>query len=51
MGYRPFASLCIGQVFVYGGTWWRKRSGRTAESLDRPDVWYYFGKNEVVVPS
>ena len=48
---KSFSSVCIGQVFVYGGTWWRKVSKRTAESLDRPDTWFYFRKNEMVVPS
>ena len=48
---KPFSSVCIGQVFTYNGTWWRKASKRTAASLDRPDTWFYFGKNEKVVPS
>jgi hypothetical protein len=48
---KPFGSVCVGQVFTYNGTWWRKCSKRTAESLDRQDTWFFFRKNEVVVPS
>lgn len=49
--YKPFSSVHIGQVFTYNGTWWRKCSKRTAESLDRPDIRCYFGRNETVLPS
>lgn len=49
--YKPFNSVHIGQVFTYNGTWWRKRSSRTAELLDNSYRWFYFGRNEIVVPS
>ena len=51
MQHKQFSDVCIGQVFTYNGTWWRKRSSRTAESLDRPEVRCFFRKNETVVPS
>lgn len=47
---KSFGSVYIGQVFIYGGIWWRKCSSRTAESLDRPEI-RFFRKNEVVVLS
>jgi hypothetical protein len=43
-----FKDIPNGNHFLFNGTWWEKRSSRTAHVLSWPTRWFYFSKNETV---
>jgi len=43
-----FKNITIGNHFFFNGTWWEKRSSRTAHVFGRPYRWFYFSKQELV---
>ena len=43
-----FNNITIGNHFFFDGTWWEKRSSRTAHVLGRPNRWFFFSKGEIV---
>jgi len=43
-----FKNITIGNHFYFNGTWWEKRSSRTAHVFGRPYRWFYFSKEEIV---
>ena len=43
-----FKNIAIGNRFFLNGTWWVKRSTRTAHVLGWNHRWFYFSKEEVV---
>ena len=45
---KTFEDIAVGTHFYRGGTWWEKRSSRTAQVLGRPSRWFYFSKHDAV---
>ena len=43
-----FKDIPVGNHFFRAGTWWEKRSTRTAHVFGRPYRWFYFSKNAFV---
>lgn len=46
-----FENLAVGAEFEFNGSWYFKRSSRTAELLDVSGRWFYFSSWEVVTPT
>ena len=45
---KTFKDIKAGTQFYFNGTWWEKRSSRTAHVFGRPTSWFYFSKDENV---
>ena len=43
-----FAKIKIGDAFHLNGTWWVKKSSRTAYLWEMPHTWFYFSKDDLV---
>lgn len=43
-----FAKIKIGDAFHLNGTWWVKKSSRTAYLWEMPHRWFYFSKDDLV---
>lgn len=43
-----FKEIKKGAHFYFNGTWWEKRSSRTAHVFGRPHCWFYFSQNKNV---
>jgi hypothetical protein len=46
---KTFKDIKSGIHFYFSGTWWEKRSSRTAHVFGRPTRWFYFSKDEYVI--
>ena len=46
---KTFKDITVGTHFYKNGTWWEKRSSRTAHVFGRPYRWFYFSKDEDVI--
>ncbi len=45
---KTFECIAVGAHFYRSGTWWEKRSRRTAHVFGRPSRWCYFSKHDAV---
>jgi len=44
---KSFKDIKTGTQFYYNGTWWEKRSSRTAHVADTPHRWFYFSNERI----